>query len=119
MLERCKNICSYTEEEKRENQFYIADSKGVPIWTSDEISVDEESGERCVPWTLANFISCSNYRYPSKAKFYCVIKGMYSQFFVWVIIAIMAEAEQKGSSTESAESSSEVSASSKLIANTA
>ena len=75
MVERCKNLCSFTEEEKQ-NEFYIADSKGVPIWTSDEISVDVESGEKYVPWTLANFISCSNYRYPSKAKFYCVVKGM-------------------------------------------
>ena len=80
MLDRCKNLLSYTEEEKKSSQFYLADSKGVPIWTSDQISVDDKSGERHLPWTLANYISCSNCRYPSKAKFYCVIKGRYVAF---------------------------------------
>lgn len=75
MLDRCINLLSYTEEQKKRSEFYLADSKGVPIWTSDTISMDAEEGEQHVPWTLCNYISCTNIRYRSKAKFYCVIKG--------------------------------------------
>lgn len=57
-----------------DSEFYLADSKGVPIWTSDMISIDEESE---IPWTLINYIHYSNVRYPSKARIYCVQKGKF------------------------------------------
>lgn len=76
MLERCINLLSYTEEEKKNSEFYLADSKGVPIWTdSNTISLDEESGEKEIPWTLDNYISTSNVKYRCRVKIYCVSKG--------------------------------------------
>lgn len=49
VLERCKNLLGYTDEEKKKCYFYLADAKGVPIWTSDEISVDEEVAHSLEP----------------------------------------------------------------------
>lgn len=74
MLERCLNIMKYEKNGKL--NFYLADSKGVPIWTVDTISIDSDDGEKEIPWTLINFIRHSNIRYPSKAKIYVVEKGM-------------------------------------------
>ena len=76
MLERCLNILKYEKNDDTEYVYYLADSKGVPIWTADTISIDDD-GEKEIPWTLINFIRHSNIRYPSKAKIYVVQKGMF------------------------------------------
>ena len=75
MLERCISMLKY---DKKDCEFYLADSKGVPIWTANTISMDDDDGEGEIPWTLMNFIRHSNIRYPSKAKLYCVKKGKYT-----------------------------------------
>ena len=37
----------YTEEDKKENSYYLADSKGIPIWKSDSICTDDKTdGEK-------------------------------------------------------------------------
>lgn len=72
MLERCVNTLKYDKDSELE--FYLADTKGVPIWIKDTISIDEEAGEREIPWTLINYIHYSNVKYPSKARIYCVEK---------------------------------------------
>ena len=63
MLEHCISMLKY---DKKDCEFYLADSKGVPIWTANMISMD---GEGEIPWTRH-----SNIRYRSKAKLYCVKK---------------------------------------------
>ena len=76
MLKKCVQEI-YTEEEQKDNDFYIADSRGIAIWNGDRIEVDiEGSGERAreCEWTLDKFIKLSNAKYPSKARFYCVKK---------------------------------------------
>ena len=73
MLERSISQLEYSDDDKKSATFYIADSRGIPIWTADTISTDDS--EKQVLWTLSNYISYSNIWYPSKAKFYCVRKG--------------------------------------------
>ena len=64
MLERCNA------------DFYIADSRGVGVWSSDNIAVDGADGTKQeVSWSIAIYIQLSNIEYPSKAQFYCVKKG--------------------------------------------
>lgn len=75
MLERCISTLKY-DNKNEEYEYYLADSKGVPIWTKDTISIDEETGEREIPWTLINYIHYSNVKYPSKARIYCVEKDI-------------------------------------------
>ena len=76
MLEKCINQLGYSEAEKRENSFYIADSRGISICKSDTLCVEDKgSREKNIPWTLMSYIEYSNVRYPSKAKFYCVAKS--------------------------------------------
>ena len=62
---------------KSSNSFYIADSRGVEIWNSDEVKVDVESSgqnqESC-EWNLERYIKLSGIKYPSKARFFCVKK---------------------------------------------
>ena len=72
MLERCISVLKCDGEE---SHYYLADSKGIPIWSDNTISIDGSEGEEEIPWTLKNYIQYSNVRYPSKAKFYCVEKG--------------------------------------------
>jgi hypothetical protein len=79
MLERCINQLNYSVEEKKKCRFYLADSKGVPVWISDTLSVDAEGGEKNVQWILSNYIEYSNIKYPSKAKIYCVKQDDYSE----------------------------------------
>ena len=70
MLEKCSKELGYTE---KENSYY---SKGIPIWKSDSICIDDKTdGEKNIPWTLMNYIEYSNVHYASKAKFYCVAKS--------------------------------------------
>ena len=76
MLETCINQLDYSEAEKREKSFYIADSRGISICKSDTLCVEDKgAGEKNIPWTLMSYIKYSNVRYPSKAKFYCVGKS--------------------------------------------
>lgn len=76
MLERCINI--YSQQDRANAEFYIADTRGFPIWNSDKIVIDVESGTEELEWTLGRHIRLSNVKYPSKAKFYCVRKGSYT-----------------------------------------
>lgn len=71
MLDRCLSFLRYEDSEESGATFYLADSKWVPIWSSDTIDI----GENEVPWTLINYITYSNTKYPCKAKIYCVKKG--------------------------------------------
>ena len=54
--------------DKKDCEFYLADSKGVPIWTANVISMDDDEGEGEVPGTLMNFIRHSNIWFPSKVN---------------------------------------------------
>ena len=72
MLEKCS---SYSSEEREKATFYVADSRGVPIWTNDHLVIDGEDGrEKKVPWTLTKYIEYSHVKYPSKAKFFSVFE---------------------------------------------
>ena len=63
-------------EEADNAEFYIADSRGVGVWSSDSIAVDGRDGTKQeVPWSIATYIQLSNVKYRSKARFYCVKKG--------------------------------------------
>ena len=53
MLEKCIKELGYSEDKK--NSYYLADSKGIPIWKSDSICIDDKTdGEKNIPWTLMN-----------------------------------------------------------------
>ena len=80
MLIKCMQEI-YTEEEQEDSDFYIADTRGMPVWNGDKIEVDTEgSGERAreCEWTLEKLINLSSAKFPIKARFYCVkkTKGM-------------------------------------------
>ena len=74
MLEKCIAEI-YTEEEQENAEFYIADSRGIPIWSSDTIKIDVDNGTEELEWTLNRYIHLSNAKYPSKVRYYCVRKG--------------------------------------------
>ena len=42
MLAKCMSEL-YTDEERKNAEFYIADAKGIPVWHKDKIEVDMES----------------------------------------------------------------------------
>ena len=74
MVKKCVQEL-YSEKEQESHKFYIADSRGVEIWNSDQIEVDVEcSGEKhkCCDWSLEKYIKLSGIKYPSKARFFCV-----------------------------------------------
>lgn len=74
MLEKCKEV--YSEEEQKSAEFYVADSRGIPIWNSDTIKINVDDGTEELEWTLSRYIKISNIKYPSKARFYCVRRGL-------------------------------------------
>ena len=74
MLEKCIAEV-YTEEERENAKFYIADSRGIPIWSSDTVKIDVDDGTDELEWTLSRYIHLSNANYPSKVRYYCVRKG--------------------------------------------
>ena len=54
-------------EEERENaEFYIADSCGIPIWSSVTIKIDVDEGTEELAWTLNRYIHLFNAKCPSK-----------------------------------------------------
>ena len=59
MLEKCIAEI-YTEEERENAEFYIADSRGIPIWSSDTIKIDVDNGTEELEWTLNHYIHLSN-----------------------------------------------------------
>ena len=73
MLEKCME--AYPEDKRSNAEFYVADSRGFPIWSSDTIVIDLDDGPQEMPWTLGSHIRLSNVKYPSKEKYYCVRKG--------------------------------------------
>ena len=76
MLTKCVQE-TYSEEDQRSCDFYIADSRGVAIWNGDKIEVDiEGTGQKAreCEWTLERYIRLSRVKYPSKARFFCVKK---------------------------------------------
>ena len=77
MLEKCREV--YSEEQKNA-KFYIADSRGIPIWNSDTITIDVDNGTKELEWNLSRYIHLSNVKYPSKARYYCVRKGLCCYF---------------------------------------
>ena len=42
MVDKCVKEM-YSEDERKNAEFYIADAKGVPVWSNDKIEVDMES----------------------------------------------------------------------------
>ena len=82
----------YSEEDRKNFDFYIADSKGVAIWNGDKIEVDVEGSglekARECDWTLEKYIRLSNAKYPSKARFFCVKKekGILNAITIIIII---------------------------------
>lgn len=72
MLDKCIEAV-YSTEETQDAEFFIADSRGSII--SETIELDSEDGVEELPWTLMRYISISNVKYPSKARFYCLRKG--------------------------------------------
>ena len=76
MLNKCVDEV-IPEDDIGKYNFYIADSKGVPISSGGSISMDlESSGENTkeYEWTLERYIKLSRIKYPSKARFFCVMK---------------------------------------------
>lgn len=76
MLEKCVQEL-FTDEEQTKHNFYIADTRGVAVWSGDSIAMDlEGSGERTkeCEWTLGKYIKLSRIKFPSKARFFCVKK---------------------------------------------
>ena len=69
MLEKCVHAL-YDEDERKENDFYIADSRGVAIWSADKMIIDTKEGETECDWTLGKYIQLSRIKYPSKARFF-------------------------------------------------
>ena len=87
MLEKCITEV-YTEEERENAEFYIADSCGIPIWSSDTIKIDDDNGTEELEWTLNLYIHLSNAKYPSKVRYYCVRKGRWyycTVILVWPV----------------------------------
>lgn len=78
LLDKCVREM-YSIEEQEKASFYIADKGGIPIWTSDKIEVDIEGTGHTTEereWTLRQYILLSGIKYPSRAKLYCVRKGL-------------------------------------------
>lgn len=73
MLEKCKEALYSSEELNDAAEYYLADSRGSII--SDKIVLDSNDGVEELQWTLSSYISVSNMKYPSKARFYCLRKG--------------------------------------------
>ena len=76
MLNKCVTEL-YKEEERKNAEFYIADSKGIPVWHKDKIVIDMESTGTEVEehlWSLGEYLELSN-KSLSKSMFYCVRKG--------------------------------------------
>lgn len=74
-LECWRNVSKNFIQEQ--NDFYIADTRGIAIWNGDKIEVDVEgSGQRAreCDWTLEQYIHLSSAKFFSKARFYCVKK---------------------------------------------
>lgn len=92
MLSKCKEV--FTSDEQSNAEFYIADSRGAAICNMIVL----ENGTE-VTWTLSAYMSLSN-MYPSKARFYCVRKGMYiiltvdAQHVILFIAVIHDEGEE-------------------------
>ena len=79
MLAKCMSEL-YTEEERKNAEFYIADAKGIPVWHKDKIEVDMESSGKEVEereWTLGEYLQLTN-KSLSKSMFYCVREGIES-----------------------------------------
>ena len=68
MLEKCVSV--YSDDEQEGSSFYIADSRGVPIWTDDYLLIDDKDAEKKLPWTLIKYVEYSHVKYPSKSKFF-------------------------------------------------
>lgn len=65
----------FSTEDQAKHDFYIADTRGVAVWSGDSIAMDlESSGERTkeCEWTLDQYIKFSRIKFPSKARFFCV-----------------------------------------------
>lgn len=80
MLEKCVGELYSNTADIEQYDFYIADSRSVAIWNSDDLEYDEEGGgTRKCSWTLSNYIKLSCVKFPSKVKFFCVKqeKGFY------------------------------------------
>ena len=70
----------YPEDKHSNAEFYVADSRGFPIWNSDMIVIEPVDGSQEMPWTLGSHIWLSNVKYPSKAKYYFVRKGKLNNY---------------------------------------
>ena len=44
----------YSEDQRQNCEFYVADARDVPIWSSDRITADTERDQEEVDWTLAD-----------------------------------------------------------------
>ena len=92
MLEKCIAEV-YAEEEWENAEFYIADSHGIPIWSSDTIKIDVDEGTEELEWTLNHYIHLSNAKYPSKVRYYCVHKG---RWYYCTVVLTWAEMRRRG-----------------------
>ena len=84
MVEKCAQELYGKEPEQDNCTFYIADSKGIEVWSSDDIKVDVEgSGENqeSCNWSLEKYIKLSGIKYPSKARFFCVKKTVQGKIY--------------------------------------
>ena len=71
VLEKC--VSAVFPNDSKDGKHYIANGRGIPIYSGDSIPIDNEDGnEELIPWTLDAYIKLSSFRYASKARLYCV-----------------------------------------------
>ena len=73
MLEKCVEAV-YSQDEKMDAEFHIADSRGCIIPNTIKLDSSEGVEIKTLPWTIENYISITK-MYASRAKFYCLRKG--------------------------------------------
>ena len=77
VLQKCISV-TFPDDNVESNdnyEYYIANGKGMSIYSGDTIQIENENGEEeSIPWTLETYIQLSNARYASKTRLYCVKK---------------------------------------------
>lgn len=72
VLQKCISV-TFPDDNVESNDHYIANGKGMSIYSGDTIQIENENGEEeSIPWTLETYIQLSNARYASKTRLYCV-----------------------------------------------
>ena len=71
VLEKC--VSAVFPNDSSDGKHYVANGRGIPIFSGDNIAIDNNEGEEeFVPWTLDTYIRLSSCRFASKTRLYCV-----------------------------------------------